>query len=159
MFVTTNLKDKWVLARVMRETKMHHEYFTFKEYGSRENAERAARKWIRDLLPTLPAKMSSKDRMTKRNHSGKVGVYWSKGIVRKRNGREYECPRWVARWPGCRFKGGLSWSVIQFEDDGAFVLAVLARERESIDREALLNEFSSIFGKKRYKDILALKKM
>ena len=145
------------MARVMRECKLHSEYFPLKEHGSWEKAESVARKWIRDLLPTLPAKLSSKNRMTSRNKSGVVGVHRSPGIVRKKNGRVYECPRWVARWPGCRLKGGLSWSVIQFDEDGAFVLAVLARRTESVNREALLEKFPEILGKKEYEKIAALR--
>ena len=156
MYVTRNLQEKCVVARVMRETKMYSQYFTLKQYGTWEKAEEAARKWIEDLLPALPPKMSSEGRMTRRNHSGEVGVYRSKGIVRKKNGREYECPRWVARWVGCRLSGGLSWSIIQFDEDGAYVLAVLARRQRSVNRDALLEYFDSILGKKEYNDILAL---
>lgn len=159
MYLTRNHQEKCVAARVMRETKLHSQYFTLKEYGSWEDAERAGKRWLRELLPTLPPKMSSKDRMTRRNHSGVVGVYWTPGIVRKPNGREYSCPRWVARWPGCKFTGGLSWSVIQFDDNGAFVLAVLSRKRETIDREVILSEWISILDTKEFSDICALKKV
>ncbi len=155
MYVTKNLQEKYVFARVMRETKMHSQYFTLKQHETWEQAEEAAQKWIAELLPTLPAKMSSEGRMTRRNHSGEVGVYRSKGIVRKRNGREYECPRWVARWVGCPLRGGLSWSIIQFDEDGAYVLAVLARRQRSVNRDALLTHFDSILGRKEYKEVLA----
>ena len=159
MYLTRNQQEKCVVARVMRGTKLHTQYFTLKQYGTWEEAERAGRKWLRDLLPILPPKISSKGRMTRRNHSGIVGVYLSAGIVRKRNGQEYSCPRWVARWPGCQLSGGLSWSIKQFEDDGAFVLAVLARRLESVDRDRLLAEFIAIIETKRFSEILHLKKI
>jgi hypothetical protein len=129
-----------------------------KVYGTWPKATRAAKRWLKKTLPTLPPKLVSKDRMTRRNHSGVVGVNRSPGIVRKRNGNVYECPRWIAGWPGCKYHGGLSWSVKQFEEEGAFVLAVLSRRRETINRDTILTEFESIVGTKKYKDIVGLMK-
>ncbi len=148
------------MARVMRQTKMHQANFSLKKYGTWEKATRAAKQWLKQTLPTLPPKIesSSKDRMTSRNHSGEVGVHRTPGIVRKRNGNVYECPRYVARWPGCKFRGGLSWSVKQFEEDGAFVLAVLSRQYETINRDKILTEFESIVGTKKFDDIVSLMK-
>jgi hypothetical protein len=160
MYLTKNTKEKCVMARVMRQAKLYQANFSLKKYGTWAKATRAAKQWLNTTLPTLPPKVesSSKDRMTWRNHSGKVGVHRTPGIVRKRKGNVYECPRYVARWPGCKYRGGLSWSVKQFEEEGAFVLAVLARERETINRDKILAEFESILGTKRYKDIGALVK-
>ena len=155
MYLTKNVQEKCVMARVMRQKKMHQGNFTLKEYGTWPNAIRAAKRWLNKTLPTLPPKLVSKDRMTSRNHSGVVGVYRSPGIVRKRNGNVYVCPRWVARWPGCKYHGGLSWSVKQFEEEGAFVLAVISRKRETINRDAILTEVDSILGTKKCKEILS----
>lgn len=148
------------MARVMRQTKMHQANFSLKKYGTWQEATRAAKQWLKETLPTLPPRieLSSKDRMTDRNHSGKVGVHRSSGIVKKRNGNVYECPRYIARWPGCKYRGGLSWSVKQFEEEGAFVLAVLSRQRETINRDKILTEFESILGTKEFSDIVALMK-
>ena len=151
-------KEKCVMARVMRHKKMHQENFSLRVYGTWPKATRAAKHWLKETLPTLPPKLASKDRMTKRNHSGVVGVNRSLGIVRKPNGNSYECPRWIASWPGCEYSGGLSWSVKQFEEEGAFVLAVLSRRLETINRDKVLSEFESIVGTKAYKDIVGLMK-
>jgi hypothetical protein len=158
MYLTKNTKERCVMARVMRQKKMHQENFSLREYGVWPKAVRAAKRWLNKTLPTLPPKLVSKDRMTSRNHSGVVGVYRSPGIVRKRNGNVYECPRWIARWPGCRYRGGLSWSVKQFEEEVAFVLAVLSRRRETINRDTILTEFESIVGTKKYKNVGGLMK-
>ena len=96
--------------------------------------------------------------MTKKNHSGAVGVYRSPGKVKKKNGNIYYCPRWVARWPNCPLRGGLSWSIKQFDEDGAFVLAYLGHKKISVNRGKLLEEFDAIFGTKEYDDICALRK-
>src|SRR5207249_3308246 len=86
----------------LRQTKMHQANFSLKKYGTWSKATRAGKQWLNKTLPTLPPRVesSSRDWMTRRNHSGVVGVYRSPGIVKKRNGNVYECPRWVARWPG-----------------------------------------------------------
>lgn len=158
MYLTKNTKEKCIMARVMRHKKMHQENFSLKVYGTWPKATRAAKRWLKKILPTLPPKLVSKDRMTCRNHSGVVGINRSPGIVRKPNGNVYECPRWIAGWPGCKYRGGLSWSVKQFEEEGAFVLAVISRRRETINRETILTEFESIVGTKKYRDILGLMK-
>ncbi len=159
MYLTRNYQEKCVMARVMRETKLYQKNFPLRDFGTWKKAELAGGKWIRELLPTLPPKMTSEGRMTSRNHSGEVGVHRSPGIVRKPNGRVYECPRWIARWVGCSLRGGLSWSVIQWDEDNAYVLAVLGRRKKSVNRPALIKELLSIVGKKLYTDILAAKRL
>jgi hypothetical protein len=147
------------MARVMRQKQKHHKNFSLKKCGSWSKAMCAARLWVKKKLPKLPPKISSKGRMTRRNHSGEVGVHRSPGIVRKRDGNVYECPKWVARWPRCPNKGGISWSEKQFEHKGAFVLAVLSRRHETINRDKILTEFESILGTKKYAEIVSKMKM
>lgn len=158
MYLTNNTKEKCVMARVMRQARMHQANFSLKKYGTWAKATRAAKQWLKETLPTLPPKIesSSKDRMTWRNHSGVVGVHRTPGIVKKRNGNVYECPRYVARWAGCKLRGGLSWSVKQFEEEGAFVLAVLSRRWETINRDKILTEFESIAGTKKFDEIVSM---
>src|SRR5947209_19063554 len=120
MNVTRNVEERYVRAKIMRQRKLHQEYFTLRQYGTWKKAEAAAKAWLRKKIKTLPPPIPREGMMTKKNTSGVVGVYRSAGRVKKPNGNVYNCPRWVARWPGCRFSGGLSWSVKQFEEDGAF---------------------------------------
>ena len=159
MHLTKNVKEKCVMARVMRQRKMHQRNFALKEFGTWAKANRAAKLWIKETLPTLPPKIVSKNLMTRRNHSGVVGVHWSPGIVRKKNGNVYECPRWIARWVGCSFNGGISWMEKQFEHEGAFVLAVLSRQLETINRDKILTEFDNIVGTKKHDEIVSKMQM
>jgi len=159
MYLTKNVQEKCVMARVMRQKQMHHENFSLKKYGSWSKAMRAARLWVKTKLPKLPPKISSKGRMTCRNHSGEVGVHWSPGIVKKPNGNVYQCPRWIAKWPGCQKRGGISWMVKQFEHEGAFVLSVLSRRLETINRDKILTDFESIHSTKKYAEIVSKMKM
>lgn len=154
MYLTKNTREKCVMARVMRQKQMHQQNFGLKKYGSWGKAMRAARNWIKQNLPKLPPRITSKDRMTRRNHSGIVGVHWSPGVVNKPDGKSYQCPKWIAKWPGCPHRGGISWSEKQFEHEGAFVLAVLSRRLESTNRDKILTEFDSISGTRKYDQIL-----
>jgi hypothetical protein len=146
------------MARVMRQRVKHQENFTLKKYGSWKKAEAAARKWIKTKLPDLPPEVPREGRMTKKNRSGVVGVYRDPGTVKKKNGNIYSYPRWIARWPNCPFRGGLSWSVNQFDEEGAYVLAYLGLKKKSINRGKILDEFDSIFGTKEYEKICAFRK-
>ena len=159
MYLTKNVKEKCVMARVMRQKKMHQRNFTLKEYGTWPKAARAAKRWIDEILPELPPMIRAKGLMTRRNRSGVVGVHWTPGIVRKRNGKTYACPRWIARWVGCRYRGGFSWMERQFEHEGAFLLAVLSRQLETVNRDKILTEFESILGTKKYDEIVRKMRM
>ncbi len=154
--VCRNVKEKCVKASVMRQRELHLRYFTLKKYGSWEKAEAAGRRWIRSFIKDLPPEIPREGRMTKRNISGKVGVFRSKGIVKKRSGKIYSYPRWIARWPNCEFTGGLGWSVLQFDEDGAFALAVIGLKLKSVDRNEVLAHYESIVGTEELEEIFAL---
>lgn len=155
MNLTRNKKDRWVRAKVMRQCKVHQKYFTLKEYGSWRKAETAATAWLETTLPTLPPPVAREGRMTKKNNSGVVGVYRSSGTIRNRDGKTYNCSRWVARWPGCPFRGGLSWSVKEFGEEGAFALAVIARELRTVNRDRVMDYLERIVDTPRFDQIWA----
>lgn len=157
MSITKNIPMKCVMARVMRHSKKYQKNFTLKEYGSWEKAEQAAKRWVKGREKNLPPKLSSKGRMTKRNRSGVVGVRLAQNIKRKKSGAVYEYWRWVAFWPKCPLKGGIGWSINKFGDDDAFVLAVLSRRNETIDRDFLVNELRKIYSSEEYYEILSIK--
>ena len=157
--VSRNVQERCVKASVMRQRKLYRKYFTLKQHGSWERAEADAKRWVKSFIKTLPPEVSREGRMTKRNRSGVVGVYRSKGIVKKPNGKVYSCPRWIARWPKCPLSGGLSWSVLQFDEDGAFALAVIGLRKKSVNREEVLAYLESIIESKELDEICALKQM
>ena len=146
------------MARVMRQRERHQNNFSLKKYGSWAKAEAAAKIWIKSILPALPPEIPREVRMTKKNHSGVVEVYRSPGIVKKKNGNIYSCPRWIARWPNCPLRGGLSWSVKQFDEEGAFVLAYFGLKKKSVNRGKILEQFDSVSGTKEFNAICSLRK-
>ena len=158
MHVTRNESSKCVRAQVGRQREKHIQYFTLAEYGTWEKAEAAAHKWVKAKLAELPDPVPVKDRMTRRNTSGVVGVRLA-NATRRKNGNVYPDWRWVAFWDGCPYAGGTGWSVNKYGDERAFVTACLARKLESVDREELDALCAKIKGSKEYKDILKLKRL
>lgn len=153
MHITRNQASRSVRAKVMRQNRVYEEYFSLARYRTWLAAEAAARKWLKRVMPKLPPPSPREGRLTQRNHSGVVGVSRSRGLARKPDGRVYECPRWIANWEGCPLRGGLSWSVKQFGEEGAFVLAVLSRRMKSVDRELILRRLEKIFETPEFDEI------
>jgi len=151
--LTRNTQEKCIMARIRRQNKLYQKNFTLKHYRTWKAAEIAAAKWVKKVLPSLPAAIPIKDRMTKRNTSGVVGVRLTESI-RTKNGKEYCDWRWIAFWPDCPYAGGIGWSVNKYGDERAFVCACLARKWESIDRVRIEREFFKIDGTKKIQKIL-----
>src|ERR1700682_3447086 len=73
--ITRNYAERCVTARIQRQKLRLQANFGLSKYKTWARAERAAKSWLRRKLPTLPTAISSKDRMTRRNTSGVVGVH------------------------------------------------------------------------------------
>jgi hypothetical protein len=158
LYLTQNQQEKCVMARINRQKQRYQANFTLLQYGTWEKANRAARKWVKETLPTLPEPMSSKDRKTSRNTSGIVGVRLA-NATSKKGGHEYPDWRWVAFWTGCPQSGGIGWSVKKYGDERAFVSAYLARKSESIDRDSIDKAYVRLLGTKRHAAIMAQKRL
>src|ERR1700720_916564 len=61
--ITRNHAERYVLARIQRQLKRVQKHFPLWKYKTWPRAERAARNWVRKFSPTLPAVISSKNRM------------------------------------------------------------------------------------------------
>ena len=140
------------MARISRNGKKYQENFTLKEHKTWKAAEAAAEKWVAKMKKTLPPPAPRKNRMTKRNSSGVVGV-WAFLDDSKTNSY---C-RWYARWPGCPNPGGVSFSADKLGDDDAFACAYLARTNETVDREWIFKRLVRFKKTKKYREVLKLK--
>jgi hypothetical protein len=158
MYLTTNKKERCVMARIRRQRRLYQANFTLKEYGSWKAARAAAAKWVSNLAKNLPPPLTSKDRLTPRNNSGVVGVFRHREVHRKPNGRKAVYYSWVARWPGCPSRGGVKWSVRRFGEDDGFVLAVLSRRMEIEGRDRVLAALKEAKDKDEFTRLLALRK-
>ena len=158
MHLTRNETEKCVMARIVRQKKLHQKNFTLRQFGSWTKAEAAARKWVKATLVDLPPPIGMKNRMTARNTSGVVGVRLVHA-VRRRAEKEYPDWRWIAFWPGCPNAGGIGWSVNKYGDERAFVNACLARKLETIDRAAIDAEYETFRKSRDYRRLLKLKQI
>ena len=148
------------MARIMREKKMHQKSFSKKKYKTWRAAETAAQRWVTRKKKELPpSQQNARDRMTKSNKSGVVGVC---KVVKKirHSGKVWEYPQWLAKWPDCPVRGGVRFTINDdLSEDDAFALAVISRQMESADLKAIRTRFNRIKGKKSHKEIMAMKKM
>ena len=108
-----------------------------------------------EILANVPPVQTSKNRMTKRNRSGIVGVHYTTDERILRSGENAAYPNYTARWPG--FASGLSWSVNKFGIEGAFLLAALSRGMECKDRSTV-EEALRILKPQEKSDLLKLRK-
>ena len=145
------------MARLMRNGEKYQKNFTLSKYETWEKAERAARRWVNKTQRELPPPGTTRGKMTHRNSSGIVGV-WARHETSVRNGRTYEYAGWSARWPGCPKRGGIAFSITKYGDKDAFVLAALAVENETVERDVLEKKLKRM-GKKKYASIIAKKEV
>ncbi|MEM9079701.1 MAG: hypothetical protein AAGC74_03310 [Verrucomicrobiota bacterium] len=138
----------------MRQGVKYQKNFSKKKYGGWGKAQAAAKVWRDEMLETLPPSVMNQEGRSYNNQSGVVGVYLSKVVMSNRK-QKYEYWRWVAKWPGCKLKGGVTWSVSKHGEDDAFALAVLSREMRTEDREVVEARLEKLRGTKKLKGIYA----
>ncbi len=156
MHTTRNIKEKCVMARIMRDNKKYQKNFSLKNFKTWEAAEEAASLWIEELKKTLPPSRTNEwGRLTKRNKSGVAGISLSRKVENKASGFKYEYWRWVTRWPNCPHKGGMSWTINEETPDAdAFALAYLSREMECVDRKKVIARLRRLRGTKKLQSIM-----
>jgi AP2 domain len=156
-YLTKNEPMRTVMARISRQGVLHQKNFPLTQYKTWEKAERAGKKWVKETLPTLPQADSTRGKLTARNSSGVVGVRLA-NATRTRNERVYPDWRWVAYWAGCEQSGGIGFSVKSYGDREAFLSACLARELESLDRDAIAAELKRRKGSPELRAMVRAKK-
>lgn len=161
MYLTKNKSERCVMARIQRQGKLYQANFTLREYGDWKAALAAGQNWVDSVVKNLPPRSTGKGSLTSRNKSGVVGVHFHKQTLTKKVGRKnkiYKFQSWIARWPGCIHRSGVKWPVKQFGKDDAFVLAVLCRRLETVDREAVKEKLTTIRETPEFAEILSLRK-
>ncbi len=147
------------MVRIMRQGVMYQKNFSKKKFGGWAKANKAAREWRDEQLKILPPKMmNAEGRMSSRNTSGAVGITLAKTGF-KRAGKQYEYWSWKAKWPSCKFSGGIGWSIQKYGEDDAFALAVLSRELRTVDREVVMKRLARLQGTKKLQKIMELRQL
>jgi len=151
---TRNTSSRCVSARVRRAGELHSRNFGLAKYKTWGAAEKAAKQWLDRIKPSLPDPVSVRNRKTKRNVSGIVGVQLRHSMKRGKRHR-WDHYAWSAFW--AEKPGGISWGVGKYGDKRAFVCAAIARRLETTDRRVIEQEFARIQGTREYRAILRQK--
>ena len=139
---------------------MYQKNFSKKKYGGWGKAKAAAKEWRDEQLKILPPKMmNAEGRMSPLNTSGAVGVTLACATFESKDSGTREYWSWKSKWPGCKFNGGVGWSVSKFGEDDAFALAVLSRELRTVDRAATEARLKKLKGTKKLEKIYAMREL
>ena len=130
----------WMM-RIHRGKKSFQEWFADRKFGGKTKAKVAALKRYQRLDAKLPdATLSSKGRKTKRNSSGKVGVYLKKSTGQSKSKGEYRA--YVAFWLNPRGqKESISFALEKYGQNKAWKMACHAREHEVANKKAIESRF------------------
>ena len=152
--LTRNEPSGCVMVRVTRSKQPFSKNFSVRRHGSWEAAEKAANRWLKSIQRELPPALPAKNRKTRRNGSGVVGVSL-KTSVKHGEHADWTHHSWLAFWPGK--PGGSGWGIEKYGDERAFVCACIARQYETTDRVFIENEYHCIKGTAAYRKFLSQK--
>jgi hypothetical protein len=148
--ISYNIASKCFTARIMRDGELHSENFSLAKCKSKGAAKKAATAWVNTLKSSLPPPMTSKNRKTRRNSSGVVGVHIKRSA---RRGMYHYA--WHAFWPGR--PGGVCRGILKYGNERAFVCAAISRQLETVDRNRVEQEYLRIKRTPEYRGILRRK--
>jgi len=126
------------MVRIRRNGNQINEYFSDKKFGGKRKALTAAKERHAQLVEELgPAENATKNLLTNRNTTGKVGVHVAHSYETRWANNEYfaYCASWKET-DGARKKINFSWSLYGKKE--AFELACLARDKELTDRDTVV---------------------
>lgn len=128
------------LMRICRRGRKYQEFFSDTVYGGKLKSKKAAMQRYQELDSELPSRGSTRDLLTRRNISGRVGVYES--ISRDATGKEHRS--YCAGWTGADGKRcKINFSIRRYGEKRAWDLACYAREHQICDRQKVLTAFES----------------
>lgn len=136
------------MVRICRNGQRYNEFFSDDRCGSKANAKRAAFARYEELSQELgPAINPTKNRITSRNSSGRVGVHLAMCFDKRWPNSEYSayCASWVGE-KGVRKK--INFSCNKYGKKRAWELACLARDMECTDRDTVVTVWE-----KKYKHV------
>jgi len=123
------------MVRISRCGTKYQRFFSDSKHGGKRKALAAAVACYRDWTESLPAPLSTRDRLTDRNQTGRVGVYMA--VSQDKNGAEYQayCATWT---DGNKRRRKINFSINRYGKKKAWELACLARQQEIAERGQVL---------------------
>lgn len=142
-----NVTTKGWMVRITRAGERKQQFFNDKTYGSKTKSLAAAKVCYADWLKEAGPIVTTRNRKTARNSSGKVGVHLVRNIdSRWANAESFAyCASWITE-DGVRQKLSFAWK--RYGKKAAWNLACLARETEESDRETVIKAYEKKSGKK-----------
>ena len=130
------------MVRICRKGKRINEFFSDTRYGGKRKARKAADVRYNELCEQLgPVEPATKNKITSRNETGKVGVHIAHLVDNRYSNCEYfaYCASWVTE-DGKRAKINFSWN--KYGEAEAWELACYVRDREISDRELVIKGYN-----------------
>lgn len=138
------------MVRMARQGIRHQKFFSDMKYGGKKKALATAMNQQAVWSEELPLRQSSKDRLTSRNQTGRVGVYIAASQDTADQTHQAFCASWTDA-DGRRWK--INFSVQRYGKKKAWQLACLAREKMTTNRNHLLRLLGKqTLGKQSRKD-------
>jgi len=126
-------------VRICRNGEKTSEFFADTQHGGKRKAKKMAQQRYAELCDRLgpPNTKATKDLLTGRNSTGKVGVHIAHSVDSRWEKCEYTsyCASWITD-DGERQKISFSWN--KYGQDEAFEMACIARKLESKDRAVIV---------------------
>lgn len=133
------------LVRILRGTERRSRFFSDKTHGgkakSKKKAEACYQSWVAEMEPPI----STRDKITKRNSTGVVGVH----LATESDPRYTDCQyvSYVASWmTENRVRRNIRFLVNKYGKKNALALATIARENQCTDREKIIAMFEKANG-------------
>lgn len=133
------------LVRILRGSERRSRFFSDKTHGgkakSKKKAEACYLAWVAEMEPPI----STRDKITKRNSTGVVGVH----LATESDPRYTDCQyvSYVASWmTDDRKRRNIRFLVNKYGKKNALALATIAREKQCVDREKVVAMFEKAHG-------------
>jgi hypothetical protein len=136
------------MVRLTRGGERQQEFFNDRSYGGKAKALAAAKKRYAEWVDVAPPIQTTKNIKSVRNSSGKVGVHLVRNVdPRWKNAESFAyCAMWTDE-KGKRKKVSFAWNT--YGKKKSWELACLARDLESTDRDALIEQVEKSRKKKK----------
>jgi hypothetical protein len=159
LHLSENRESKCFVFRHPKYQDRRSVVFSYAKGKDRGAVQRKAVEFTRRKNKTLPKPepQSTRGRLTARNTSRVVGVSPVRRVIGKPSGRKLTFFSWRAAWVGCPNAGGVTWPCKTHGCKDAFVLAVLTRAMQSVNRRRILKSLEEIRGTDIYREIVRKK--
>ncbi len=140
---TTNTHG-W-LVRISRGSEKRSRFFSDSAHGGKAKSKKKAEACYQDWVKEMVAPGSTRDKLTKRNSSGVVGVH----LAHEVDSRYPDCQyvSYVASWLSASGqRRNVRFLVNKYGKKAALNLATLARENKVSDREQLHALYEKVYG-------------